>query len=103
MIFLYLVRFTLSKHLRFHSLFCLHQEVMKQIETILYDFLWGSRNKIKRIKVIQELKCGGLNMINVKCMFMSFKAVWISRLFSCDPSTQLGTDSQSVLQAFYGV
>ena len=35
---------------------------------------------------LQELKCGGLNMINVKCMFMSFKAVWISRLLSCDPS-----------------
>ena len=78
--------FAISQFVLPASLLSVPPEVMKQIETILYDFLWGSRDKIKRTKVIQELKCGGLNMINVKCMFMSFKAVWISRLLSCDPS-----------------
>ena len=38
-------------------------------------FLWGSKYIIKRTKVIQELKHGGLNMIDVKYMFISFKAV----------------------------
>ena len=82
-------KFTLSKHFAvclLASLLSVPPDVIKQIETILHDFLWGSRDKIKRTKVIQELKCGGLNIINVKYMFMSFKAVWISRLLSCDPS-----------------
>ena len=78
--------FAISQFVLPASLLSVPQEVIKQIETTLHDFLWGSRDKIKRIKVIQELKCGGLNMINVKCMFMSFKAVWIIRLLSCDPS-----------------
>ena len=44
------------------------------------------KDKIKRLKVIQELKHGGLNMVDLKCLFLSFKAVWITRLFNCDPA-----------------
>ena len=36
--------------------------------------------------MIQELKHGGLNMVDLKCLFMSFKAVWITRLLNCDPT-----------------
>ena len=88
MIFLYLVRFKLSKHLLFHSLFCLTvpPKIVKQIENVLYEFLRGTKDKIKRLKVIQELKHGGLNMVDLKCLFLSFKAVWITRLLNCDPA-----------------
>ena len=41
--------------------------------------------KVKRVKVAQDLKSGGLNVIDMKCLFMSFKAVWITRLLNCDP------------------
>ena len=36
--------------------------------------------------MIQELKHGGLNMVDLKCLFKSFKAVWITRLHDCDPA-----------------
>ena len=52
---------------------------------MLYEFLWGSRDKVKIVKVAQDLKLGGLNMIDMKCLFISFKAVWITRLLICDP------------------
>ena len=52
---------------------------------MLYEFLWGSRDKVKRVKVTHDLKLAGLNMIDIKCLFMSFKAVWITRLLNSNP------------------
>ncbi len=60
--------------------------VMQRIESAVYKFLWGNRDKIKRLKVIQELKDGGLNMVDVKSIFMSFKTTWIQKICNCDPN-----------------
>ena len=59
--------------------------IIKQIETLLYRFLWGTRDKVKRVNVLQDVKHGGLNMVDVKSLFKSFKAMWIKRLESSDP------------------
>ena len=68
------------------SLLTVPQKIVKQIENVLHEFLWGAKDKIKILKVMQELKHGGLNMVDLKCLFISFKAVWITRLFNCDPT-----------------
>ena len=31
----------------------------------MYKFLWGSRDKIKRLKTVQGVKLGGLNMVHI--------------------------------------
>ena len=77
--------FVVSQFVLPASLLVVPPEIIKKIETMLYEFLWGSRDKVKRVKVTQDLKLGGLNMINIKCLFMSFKAVWITRLLNSDP------------------
>ena len=63
----------------------------------MYEFLWGSKDKVKRVKVIKEITLGGLNMIDIKCLFMSFKAVWITRILNSDPTIH----SWSQLAYFY--
>ena len=65
--------FAVSQFVLPASLLSVPPEVIKQIESVLYDFLWGPRDKIKRIKVVQELKCGGLNMVDVKCLLCPSK------------------------------
>ena len=94
--------FVVSQFVLPASLLVVPPEITKEIETMLYEFLWGSRDKVKRVKVTQDLKLGGLNMIDIKCLFMSFKAVWITRLLNSDPE-QLGTNSTFSLQAFLRV
>ena len=98
MTFHYLARFKLSTNYQIIKTFVVSQfvlpasllvvppEITKKIESILYEFLWGPRDKVKRVKVTQELKLGGLNMVDIKCLFMSFKAVWITRLLKSDPN-----------------
>ena len=72
-------------------------QISEKIENILYEFLWGSKDKVKRVKVIKEITLGGLNMIDIKCLFMSFKAVWITRILNSDPTIH----SWSQLVYFY--
>ena len=59
--------------------------MIKRIERMLYKFLWGGKDIVKRKKVIQELKQGGLKMIDIRSIFRYFKAVWISRIFQSSP------------------
>ena len=58
----------------------------KRIESMLYKFLWGGKDKVKRKRVIQELKHGGLNMVDIRSVFMSFKAVWVLRILKSNLS-----------------
>ena len=61
------------------------------------NFYGGLRIRLKELKVMKELSLGGLNMIDIKCLFRSFKAVWITRILNSDPSIH----SWSQLAYFY--
>ena len=52
-------------------------------------FLWGGKDKVKRKRVIQELKHGGLNTdirVDIRSVLMSFKATWVLRILKSNPS-----------------
>ena len=78
--------FAVSQFVLPASLLVVPSNITKKIESMLYDFLWRSKDKVKRAKVIEEIKHGGLNMVDTKSLFMSFKAVWITRLLNSDPT-----------------
>ncbi len=60
--------------------------IIKKIETMVYRFIWGSTDKVKRVTIIRDLKHGGLNMIDIKSLFLSFKAGWILKLLKSNPT-----------------
>ena len=62
------------------------QYIVKRIEKILYKFLWRSKDKVQRIKVIQGTKNGGLNMINIQAFFNLLLASWMKRILMADPT-----------------
>ena len=78
--------FALSQFVLPAALLVVPPNVIKHIESMLYSFLWGGKDRVKRKRVIQELKHSGLNMIDIKSMFMSFKAAWVSRILRSNPS-----------------
>ena len=54
---------------------------VKQIEKILFDFIWeGKKDKVKRNTIIGNLKDGGLNMPDIVSYFDSLKLSWIPRI-----------------------
>ena len=56
------------------------ENVVKELNTIFYEFLWNGTAKIKRTVVVKQYFEGGLKMINIKAFVSALKATWIRRL-----------------------
>ena len=55
-------------------------QIMKEIENLLFSFLWNNKkDKIKRSQVQKPVSEGGLNMINIYKFTKSLKVSWIKR------------------------
>jgi hypothetical protein len=54
--------------------------VVKEIETVIYDFLWkGKRDKIKRACIINDHVNGGIKFPDIKSKLNSLSASWVRR------------------------
>ena len=57
------------------------EHMIKQIEEIFWKFLWhGKKDRIKRKKIVQSIKDGGLQMLELKSFIIGLKINWIKRL-----------------------
>ena len=62
-----------------------HQGALKEINYLLYDFLWDKRgDKIKRVEMINDYDKGGLKMIDVQSFNESLKMKWIQGYLNND-------------------
>ena len=53
---------------------------MKQIETMLFNFIWdGKGDKIKRTKMVQHFTHDGLKMVDIHAFLDSMKLAWLKR------------------------
>jgi len=59
-------------------------EVTKQVEKLLCNFLWKTKDRIKRNRIINSVEKGGLNMIDIASQVESLKAVWINRILQAE-------------------
>ena len=57
-----------------------NEKVLKEINTIFFNFLWsGKGDKIKRNVVINDIAEGGIKMIDIFSFNKSLKATWIKK------------------------
>ncbi len=54
---------------------------IKKVNVILYKYIWGNSEKIKRQVCINNLSKGGLGMIDLQSHFEALKASWINRIY----------------------
>ena len=66
--------FAASKIVLSASTQCVPDYIVKRIERIIFKFLWQSKDKVKRVIMIQNLESGGLNMIDMKAFCSSLSA-----------------------------
>ena len=59
-------------------------DIIKDINKILYNFIWGKTERIKRNTLINDKCEGGINMIDVYSQFEALKASWVSRILHGD-------------------
>ena len=56
--------------------------IIKQVDRMLFNFLWDGRDRISRKAMIGRIEDGGINMIDVKSQCKSIKAAWIPRIIA---------------------
>ena len=79
----------LSKFVHIMQSIGIPETVLKRINTMFFQFLWQQNKpntkiteKVKRKVVINKIKDGGLNMIDIVAMQKSFYLHWVERLLS---------------------
>ena len=60
------------------------QELIKQLDTILYNFLWNGPDKIARLVLVNDIKFGGLRLTDIETSIMSLRLAWLGRIYSPD-------------------
>ena len=60
--------------------------IPSEITSVLCKFLWRTKDKVSCIRVTQSIGNGGLNMTDIKYLFESLHASWISRFLKADPN-----------------
>ena len=60
-----------------------HQGALKEIDTLLCDFLWESKgDKLKRTQMINDYDKGGLKMIDIQSFNKLLNKKWVNGNFS---------------------
>ena len=53
---------------------------LKELNNLQYQFLWdGKRDKIKRVKMINDCATGGLKMLDIQVFNLALKAKWVQK------------------------
>ena len=72
----------LPKMLYVFSVLTTPEEFIKQLNTIIYNFLWKGTDKIARKAAVNDLKYGGLNLIDLETYVKSSRLAWLNSIFS---------------------
>ena len=70
----------IPKFVYISSLLATPKEFVKELNQILFHFLWKGPDKVTRVLVINEYDKGGLKVTDVDSMVMSLRLAWLKRL-----------------------
>ena len=56
--------------------------IIKEVNQIIYKFLWKGTDKVTRLSAINKFEEGGLEMIDLETMIKALRLAWLSRIFS---------------------
>ena len=57
---------------------------IQKLNTLLFDYIWGKRDKVKRNVLVNDYDKGGLKMIDIESLFTAIKAAWVIRLVQAE-------------------
>ena len=72
--------FLIPKLLYVSSIIETPPEIIKQMEKMIYKFLWKGPDKVTRLSVINTLKNGALNLTDLELHIKALRLSWIPRL-----------------------
>ena len=55
-------------------------DTIPKINKLIYNFIWGAKERIKRMTLIGPIDEGGVNMVTLDNHFTSLKATWVQKI-----------------------
>ena len=74
----------MPKFVYISSLLPVPKEIVKELNQIIFKFLWKGTDKVTRLSTINEFENGGLKMIDLESMIKSLRLAWLKRIFQCN-------------------
>ena len=74
----------IPKFVRISSLLPVPKEIVKELNQMIFKFLWKGTDKVTRLPTINEFENGGLEMIDLESMIKSSRLAWLKRIFQCN-------------------
>ena len=77
----------ISKLVYVSSLLPTPASIIKQVNHIIYTFLWKGKDKVTRLSAINDFEGGGIKMIDIDSMIKALRLAWLNRIFNNNEST----------------
>ena len=71
----------IPKFVYLSSLLPTSKDVIKQLNQLLFKFLWKGVDKVTRLSALNEYENGDLKMIDFETMVKSLRFTWLKRIF----------------------
>jgi len=79
--------FALPKLMFRASVISMPNELVKEVNSILYNFIWNGKDKVKRCALISDIDKGGLKMLDIKSMISARRVICLKKFLEDYPST----------------
>ena len=63
------------------------QTIIKEVNQLIFNFLWKGKDKVTRLSTINTYEEGGLKMTDLDSMIKAFRLTWLKRVFSSNKGT----------------
>ena len=71
--------FVIPKFMFHASLICSTKQIIKELNSIIYRFIWKGKDKIKRLALISDYKNGGLRRPHIKTLIDTQRIVCLKK------------------------
>ena len=72
----------LPKLIYIASMFVVPEEIIKEINRIVFKFLWRGQDRVARTAVINSYENGGLRVLDFETLVRALRLSWLKRLYS---------------------
>ena len=69
------------------SLMSTPNNVMVELNRLLYNFLWNGTDKVTRLSTTNKFEKACLRVIDLECMIKSLRLAWLTRIFGKNEGT----------------
>ena len=71
--------FVIPKFMRKAAIISISKDLIKEINRLIYGFIWRGNDKIKRSAIINDIENGGLKMLDLESMIKAQRGIALKK------------------------